>query len=127
MNLTVCSSRLFLLAKEAKKVGRRAMASTSGEKVTRISVTEKAPKKTSKKSPKTVKVRREPTNPFVKTLFAIGGYFKGAWTELRLVRWPTRRATWGLTFAVILFSAFFVVIILLLDILFKFVFEVILK
>lgn len=103
------------------------MASTSGEKVTRISVTEKAPKKTSKKSPKTVKVRREPTNPFVKTLFAIGGYFKGAWTELRLVRWPTRRATWGLTFAVILFSAFFVVIILLLDILFKFVFEVILK
>lgn len=107
------------------------MASKSGEKVTRISAKTTAPlkdsKKVSKKSQKTVKVRKEPTNPFVKTLFAIGGYFKGAWVELRLVRWPTRRATWGLTFAVILFSAFFVVIILLLDILFKFVFEVILK
>ncbi|MDB5180198.1 MAG: secE [Candidatus Saccharibacteria bacterium] len=85
----------------------RAMASKSGEKAK--------------------KVRTEPTNPFVKTLFAIGGYFKGAWIELRLVRWPTRSATWGLTFAVLLFSAFFVVIILLLDILFKFLFELILK
>jgi preprotein translocase SecE subunit len=85
----------------------RAMASKSGEKVK--------------------KVQAEPTNPFVKTLFAIGGYFKGAWIELRLVRWPTRSATWGLTFAVILFSAFFVVIILLLDVLFKFLFQLILK
>jgi preprotein translocase SecE subunit len=105
----------------------RAMASKSGENVTRISAKTTAPKKVSKKSPKTVKVQTEPTNPFVKTLFAIGGYFKGAWIELRLVRWPTRRATWGLTFAVILFSAFFVVIILLLDILFKYLFELILK
>jgi preprotein translocase SecE subunit len=92
----------------------RAMASKSGEKVL-------------KKSPKTVKTPKEPTNPFTKTLFGIGGYFKGAWVELRLVRWPTRRATWGLTFAVILFSAFFVLVILLLDILFKYLFELILK
>jgi len=108
------------------------MASKSGEKITRISAKSTAPKSVSKKSSKKVttkvtKVRKEPTNPFIKTLFAIGGYFKGAWVELRLVRWPTRRATWGLTLAVILFSAFFVVIILLLDILFKFLFEIILK
>ena len=85
------------------------------------------PKKVLKKTPKVTKERKAPTNPIVKTLFAIGGYFKGAWTELRLVRWPTRRATWGLTFAVILFSVFFAVIILLLDILFKYLFEIILK
>lgn len=103
------------------------MASKSGEKVTRISAKTTTSKKVSKKSPKTVKVPKEPTNPFVKTLFSIGGYFKGAWTELRLVRWPTRRATWGLTVAVILFSAFFVLVILLLDILFKYLFELILK
>lgn len=81
----------------------------------------------SKAGTKTPKVRKEPTNPFVKTLFAMGGYFKGAWVELRLVRWPTRRATWGLTFAVILFSGFFIVVILLLDILFKYLFELVLK
>ena len=99
-------------------------------KVTRIKATSTASKKTSKKSPKTPKVKREraaPTNPILKTLFAIGGYFKGAWVELRLVRWPTRSATWGLTFAVILFSAFFVVLILLLDLLFKYLFEIILS
>ncbi len=76
---------------------------------------------------KVKKERKAPTNPFVKALFSFGGYFRGAWIELRLVRWPTRSATWGLTFAVILFSAFFAVVILLLDILFKFLFELILK
>ncbi len=43
------------------------------------------------------------------------GYFTGAWRELRQVRWPDRPATWGLTFAVILFSLFFAVMILGLD------------
>jgi len=131
--LTVCSSRLFYLPEflgvTIKKV-ERAMAKSAGEKttkVTRITAKETVSKKASKKTVKTVKVRKEPTNRFVKTLFAIGGYFKGAWIELRLVRWPTRRATWGLTFAVILFSAFFVLLIVLLDILFKFIFEIILK
>ncbi len=57
----------------------------------------------------------------------IGGYFKGAWAELRQVHWPTRRATWGLTSAVLLFSAFFVVFITLLDAGFKYVFEQILR
>lgn len=55
----------------------------------------------------------------------IGHYFKGAWVELRQVRWPTRKATWGLTLAVILFSVFFVVLILLLDAFFKYIFELI--
>lgn len=54
-------------------------------------------------------------------------YFSGAWYELRQVRWPTRAATWGLTGAVLLFSAFFVVFILLIDAGFKFVFEQLLK
>lgn len=61
-----------------------------------------------------------------KPVFAIGGYFKGSWQELRQVRWPTRKATWGLTGAVIGFTTFFIVIILLLDAGFKYVFELIL-
>ena len=56
----------------------------------------------------------------------IGGYFKGAWVELRQVRWPNRRATWSLTGAVLLYSAFFVVLVLLLDAAFKYLFELIL-
>jgi len=107
------------------------MATSAKEtNVTRIKAESAAPKKTVKKSPKTPKNKGErsaSTNPFLKALFGIGGYFKGAWIELRLVRWPTRRATWGLTLAVLLFSAFFVVLILLLDLLFKYLFEIILS
>jgi preprotein translocase subunit SecE len=56
------------------------------------------------------------------------GYFKGSWQELRQVRWPSRRSTWGLTLAVILFTLFFVLVILVLDAAFQFLFkEVLLK
>lgn len=106
-------------------------------KVTRIKATDSAPKKrastkvaTPSKTPKTTKkqkVSKEPSNRFTKTLASIGGYFTGAWYELKQVRWPTRKATWGLTLAVILFSAFFVVLILLLDAFFKFIFELMIK
>ena len=101
-------------------------------KITRISAKDSTAKKAV--TPKVVKASKrprkqayEPTHPFMKVVFSAAGYFKGAWTELRLVRWPTRRATWGLTLAVILFSTFFVVIILLLDLLFKSLFELILS
>ena len=101
-------------------------------KVTRISASDSKPKKTvaikAKKVTKQPKRQRTaPTNPILRGLFAFGGYFKGAWQELRLVRWPDRRATWGLTLAVILFSIFFAVIILLLDLLFKYLFELLLS
>lgn len=55
------------------------------------------------------------------------GYFKGAWHELKQVRWPTRANTWSMTLAVILFTTIFVVLILLLDAGFKWLFEQILK
>lgn len=53
-------------------------------------------------------------------------YFKGAWTELRLVRWPDRKATWGMTGALLAFTIFFVVIILVLDYGFSELFKLIL-
>lgn len=55
------------------------------------------------------------------------GYLKGAWYELKQVRWPDRKATWSLTVAVIIFTAFFVVLILLLDAVFKYLFDLVIK
>lgn len=55
------------------------------------------------------------------------GYFKGAWYELKQVRWPDRKSTWEMTFAVILFTAFFVVFVLLLDAAFKYLFDLIIS
>lgn len=59
-------------------------------------------------------------------LRAIGGYFAGAWYELKQVRWPNRRATWSMSAALLGFTAFFVVVILLLDAAFKYLFDVML-
>ncbi len=101
-------------------------------KVTRITAKDeaKAPKAATKatKVNKTAKSEKPAKVEGKQNLFVrIGHYFKGAWVELRQVRWPTRKATWSLTLAVILFSAFFVVMILLLDALFKYVFELIIS
>ena len=50
-----------------------------------------------------------------KWLKAIGGYFKGSLRELLQVQWPTRRATWASTLAVILFTVVIGALILVLD------------
>ncbi len=112
----------------------------STSKVTRITASDdKAPVKSAAKSTTSasaaskstkVKAAKDKTPKTKRSwglLGKIGGYFKGAWAELRLVHWPTRQATWGLTGAVLLFSLFFVVFIALLDAGFKFLFEQILK
>lgn len=87
----------------------------------------KKDKKPSKKIKSKVIKPKKPKKGIFKLLAAIGGYFKGAWIELKQVRWPNRRATWSLTLAVILFSAFFLALIVFLDAGFKYLFELILK
>jgi preprotein translocase subunit SecE len=115
-----------LATKDKKPASKKAQSTT---KVTRIKATDTAkPTKkvvVSKKAEKVEKPAKKTStraNPFTASI----GYFKGAWYELRQVRWPNRKATWSLTAAVMAFTAFFVVLILLLDALFKYLFELIL-
>lgn len=42
-------------------------------------------------------------------------YIRNSWRELRLVTWPNRRETWGLTYAVIIFSVIFGLLIAVVD------------
>lgn len=121
---------------------KRAKAKTSSQtttKVTRISASDSSPKKTSsKKTAQRVKTTEPSTSsaspintasdgdPLAKRrspLKATKDYFVGAWHELREVRWPTRRTTWGMTGALLAFTTFFVVVILLLDAGFQYVFK----
>ena len=117
---------------------------SSATKVTRIKASEsteaaaaKKPASKAAKAPKkAVKVKPaiaakatstpEPTkrrrNPFA----AIGRYFKGSWHELMQVRWPDRKSTWSMTGALIAFTIFFVIIILLADFGFSKLFNLIL-
>ena len=106
------------------------------EKLSKAKSAEQRTKKADKKPVKNLKAtklgkkvilpKKEPKG-ILKLLFAIGGYFKGAWIELRQVRWTNRKATWSLTLAVILFTTFFFVLIVLLDAGFKELFNLILK
>ncbi|HJP81074.1 MAG TPA: preprotein translocase subunit SecE [Candidatus Saccharimonadales bacterium] len=132
---SLLASRLFNLESTAlatKKKNAPASKQKSADQttVTRITATDsgvKKPKKqtavkaevTAEKPKKQKKERKQRKNPFA----AIGGYFKGAWHELREVRWPNRRATWSMTFAVLAFSAAMIIIVLLLDALFKYLFQ----
>ncbi len=127
-----------------KATSKKAAPKTNDEKVVRIKADASASKKPKAKAKaadaavttvksdaapakavKPAKAKRKTSRGGV--FRAIGGYFKGAWVELRQVRWPNRRATWGLTGAVLAYSAFFIVVVLLLDAGFKYLFDLILK
>lgn len=106
------------------KAGSSAPKKDKVAKATAVVPAEKKTKtsnKTADAQPKVKRIRKK-----LGFFAAIGGYFKGAWQELRQVRWPNRRATWSLTGAVLVYSAFFVVLVLLLDAGFKYLFELIL-
>ena len=97
---------------DSKTKVRRIKADDSKKKAPRTTqkVVKKGSTKDSKKfnAPKWLKVVGKP-------FFAIGRYVNGAWQELRMTKWPNRRATWSLTLAVIIFSIFFATLILLAD------------
>lgn len=108
----------------------KATKKSASNTVVRVTAKDEAPKeeKKVKKTKVTAPAKAAPVaNTETKNPFrAIAGYFAGAWQELKQVRWPNRRATWGMTLALLAFTAFFVALILLLDALFKYVFQLIL-
>ena len=68
---------------------------------------------------------KKSTNSRRNPLRAVRGYFVGAWQELRQVRWPDRRSTWAMTGALIAFTVVFVIVILLIDYGFSWLFKLI--
>lgn len=113
---------------QKKKASSPKQAAADKPKVTRIKATDSsATPKASVKPQATAKAKTK-SQPRAKKAAKSDkgselGYFKGAWYELRQVRWPNRRTTWALTLAVLLFTAFFVVLIVLLDYGFQWVFD----
>ena len=92
-------------------------------KVTRITASDDAPSKSTKVSKKDAPKQPKQKKNFFKPFRAIAEYFKGAWYELKQVRWPTRGATWSFTLAVLAFTVFVGVLIVLLDLLFNYLFN----
>lgn len=95
---------MALFRKRAKKPAKDALSKKDADSL--------KPEKTSKRRMRMPKFLR-----------SIGGYFKGARDELRYVRWPNRRATWGLTVAVITFTALVMLFIVGVDYVFDALFQ----
>lgn len=114
----------------------RITAGDSTAKIHRVSSEEKAAAKTARRleksddAPGAAEIARQKaekqslkrTNPLV----TLKNYFVGAWYELRQVRWPDRKTTWGMTGALLAFTTFFVLVIVVLDSAFKYLFQQIL-
>ena len=75
-------------------------------------------KKAHKTAVKAKKVKRGPLHTLTKPFRAVGRYFRDSWRELRQVRWPSRKAAWKMTLAVLVYCAIFIVLIMGLDLLF---------
>lgn len=74
--------------------------------------------KSAKKAKPAGKVKRFFTAPF--------RYIHNSWLELRQVRWPSRGATWKMVFAVFFYAALIMAIIMLLDVFFTWLFNLVL-
>lgn len=102
----------------AKELAGRTQAEKSSTKTTRPSG---AKTKTKTKTASKSKNSKNHRNP----LSAITGYFRGAWQEIKQVRWPDRRSTWGMVGALIVFTAALFLVIILLDYGFAWLFKLI--
>ena len=89
---------------------------------------EQKDKKAKKQAEKKAVKEKSGKKPFIliRPFSFIGRYFRDSWREIRQVRWPNRKATWKMVFAVLVYTAIFVVLLVLLDMLFKFIFNQIL-
>ena len=85
----------------------------------------KIAKKIVKEEKKAVKVKKEkkPMNKFTRIITAPFRYIHDSWLEIRQVRWPNRKATWKLVGAIFIYSAFFIILVAVLDALFNFIFS----
>ncbi|MDO4780890.1 MAG: preprotein translocase subunit SecE [Candidatus Saccharibacteria bacterium] len=108
----------------AQKGSAKQKATTT---VRRITAKDDAPKKTQRAAtPKKAAESTKKSTTFTKDTTP-RAYLRGAWSELKLVRWPTRATTWQMVAAVIGFTFLLTAFILLLDAGFQFLFELILK
>ena len=92
-------------------------------------VVKEEPKKSNKKNKnKAPKEKKELKNVFwlARPFVAIGRYVSESWHEIRQVRWPNGKATWKMVLAVFVYTAIFIVVIMLLDALFSLIFNSIL-
>ena len=107
-----------------------APAITRKKVVVKDKKTEKTKREKAKAAEKKISApaKKDEKKPFilVRPFVYIWRYLRDSWMELRQVRWPDRKTTWKMVLAVVIYSAFFMVLISLLDLFFSWLFGLIL-
>jgi len=104
------------IAKKIVKEERQAVKADKKDK--------KAKAKSEKKPmPMPLRIITFPFRMIAKPFIALGRYIKGSWEEIRQVSWPNRKATWKLVGAIFIYAAFFIILVMILDALFNFIFS----
>ena len=120
-------SRSKKALKAAKKAEKHALrAEKKAKKVEKRAKKAEIRAKKRQNEKKIVKIIKAPFRGIAWVFCAIGRYFRDSWLELRQVRWPSRRATWKIFLAIVIYAALIMVLILLLDVLFTYLFNSIL-
>ncbi|MDN5819459.1 MAG: preprotein translocase subunit SecE, partial [bacterium] len=88
-----------MATKRKKPSATKKSATSEQPKITRIKAKD-TPKAASATAATKQKQPVKKAKKNIPVLSSIGGYFVGAWKELRQVHWPNRKSTWGLTIAV---------------------------
>lgn len=76
---------------------------------------------------KAKKIKQTEKKPFIliRPIVYFFRYLRDSWHEIRQVRWPSRKATWKLFFAILIYTFLFGAIIMLLDVFFTWLFNLI--
>ena len=114
----------------AKKEAKSEPAITRKKVVVKDKKTEKAKADKVRKAEKAEKkaVKKNEKKPFIliRPFVALFRYLRDSWMELRQVRWPSRKATWKMVLAVIVYTLLFMAFIAVLDLIFGKLFKLIL-
>ena len=97
-------------------------------KITKIKAkSEAVPKKAEEKPAPKKSATKKDKKPFIliRPFVYFFRYLRDSWREIRQVRWPSRKATWKLFFAILIYTLLFGAIIMLLDVFFTWLFNLI--
>lgn len=99
----------------AKNQPKKAAKAQKADTAKKLAKSEKSENKSKEKKPFIL----------IRPLVYLGRYIKNSWAEIRLVRWPTRKATWKLVLAIFIYTGLFIAIIMLLDAFFTWLFSIV--
>ena len=114
-------------ASDSSKKEEEAAPITRKKVVVKDKKIEKNKKVAEKKAKKEEKKKEKKGFILFRPFVAFGRYLRDSWREIRQVRWPNRKATWKMVLAVLVYTAIFIIIISLLDLLFTWLSSLIIK